>query len=148
MKVFNETIWDQITVLMNDDDRVIEKSTMPYTDSCRIDKTNNNSNDDNANDDNNNNYDVEVYDDRQFYSTLLKTFILSNTNDNKGMSQDDLADLRRYKKKKSNVDRKASKGRKLRYTVHTKLQNFMFPIPYPNSNSDADADRVMQSLFQ
>ena len=72
----------------------------------------------------------------------------SNANDNKGMSEDDLADLRRYKKKKNNVDRKASKGRKLRYNVHTKLQNFMFPIPYANSSSDIDADRIMQSLFQ
>ena len=134
---------------MNDDDRVIEKSTMPFNDSNRIDKVNNRNDDDNYNNDNiNNNYDVEVYDDRQFYSTLLKSFLLSNANDNKGMSEDDLADLRRYKKKKNNVDRKASKGRKLRYNVHTKLQNFMFPIPYANSTNDNDADRIMQSLFQ
>ena len=63
------------------------------------------------------------------------------------MSEEDLADIRRYKKKKNNVDRKASKGRKLRYNVHTKLQNFMFPIPSANNN-DVDADRIMQSLFQ
>lgn len=143
MKIFNETIWDQISVLMNDDNKVIEKSTMPYNDSNRIDKLEIT----NIDDSNENSYDAEVYDDRPFYSTLLKTFITSNASDSKGMSEEDLADIRRYKKKKNNVDRKASKGRKLRYNVHTKLQNFMFPIPYAHNN-DVDADRVMQSLFQ
>ena len=148
MRVFNDTIFDQINVIMNDDDRVIEKSTMPYNDSNRIDKNcNGSSNNSNSSSNNDNIYDTEVYDDRPFYSTLLKTFITSNANDNKGMSEEDLADIRKYKKKKNNVDRKASKGRKLRYNVHTKLQNFMFPIPYDNNN-DVDADRIMQSLFQ
>lgn len=32
-------------------------------------------------------------------------------------------------KQKKVVDTKASKGRKLRYEVHEKLQNFMVPIP-------------------
>jgi protein AATF/BFR2 len=33
------------------------------------------------------------------------------------------------KKVKKKVDTKASKGRKLRYHVHEKLQNFMVPVP-------------------
>jgi hypothetical protein len=57
------------------------------------------------------------------------------------------------------VDRKASKGRKVRYNVHDKLQNFMFPQQrYVSSSgsrgggdsqlSTIDADRLFQSLFQ
>jgi len=33
--------------------------------------------------------------------------------------------------KKANVDRRASKGRKIRYTVHPKLVNFTFPVARP-----------------
>lgn len=63
------------------------------------------------------------------------------------MRADDLAALWAYKRKKSNVDRKASKGRKIRYTVHAKLQNFMFPIP-TISEMQIDKDRLFGSLFQ
>eukprot|EP01035_Chromulina_nebulosa_P005656 gene5656-7680_t len=42
----------------------------------------------------------------------------------------DLQALKNFKKRKAeNVERKASKGRKIRYKVHAKLQHFMFPIP-------------------
>jgi len=39
------------------------------------------------------------------------------------------AALKQTKQKKKQVDTKASKGRRLRYHVHEKLQNFMVPIP-------------------
>ncbi len=45
------------------------------------------------------------------------------------------------------VERKASKGRKIRYTVHQKLQNFMFPVPLQN-NLHLDIERLHASLFQ
>lgn len=32
------------------------------------------------------------------------------------------------KRRRKEVDRKASKGRKVSYEVHAKLQNFMFPV--------------------
>jgi hypothetical protein len=44
------------------------------------------------------------------------------------------------------VDKTASKGRKLRYAVHTKLANFMAPLPY--LGSEAGRARVVASLFQ
>lgn len=106
-------------------------------------------------------YDMEVYDDRSFYSMLLKTFITSSTaassaSQGAGTSGtlfgsslrgDDLEALRKYKRKKLDVERKASKGRKIRYTVHTKLQNFMFPVPLiPPSH--LDVERLHASLFQ
>ena len=33
----------------------------------------------------------------------------------------------RRKSRKKTVDRKASKGRKIKYVTHPKMQNFMFP---------------------
>lgn len=33
------------------------------------------------------------------------------------------------KRRKRDVDRRASKGRKVSYELHPKLQNFMFPTP-------------------
>lgn len=64
------------------------------------------------------------------------------------MSQADMETLRKYKRKKQKVERKASKGRKIRYNVHTKLQNFMFPIPSLQVDSSLNTDRLMASLFQ
>ncbi len=122
-------------------------------------------------------YDLEVYDDRQFYSVLLKVkvhyfseyapnlyfvlffvqfmqaFIQSHSSGSgsltSSMRADDMEALRKYRRKKTNVDRKASKGRKIRYTVHDKLQNFMFPIPTVNpSTMTIDSSRLFASLFQ
>mmetsp|Transcript_9507 Transcript_9507/g.5641 ORF Transcript_9507/g.5641 Transcript_9507/m.5641 type:complete len:90 (-) Transcript_9507:40-309(-) len=36
--------------------------------------------------------------------------------------------LKKKSTKKNDVDRKASKGRKIRYVVHEKLTNFTFPM--------------------
>lgn len=48
------------------------------------------------------------------------------------------------------VERKASKGRKVRYNVHDKLQNFMFPLAHVGNAEVAgvDAEKLFQSLFQ
>ena len=98
-------------------------------------------------------YDLEVYDDRNFYSLLLKSFIQSAASGGSGgagggesMRADDLAALRKYRRSKVKVDRRASKGRKIRYVVHAKLQNFMFPVELPEA--PVDVDRLYQSLFQ
>jgi protein AATF/BFR2 len=65
------------------------------------------------------------------------------------MRADDLAQLKRYKEKKQKVNRKASKGRKIKYTVHNKIQNFMFPIPLAAMQDHSiDAERLFHSLFQ
>ncbi len=173
MKVFNQTIWEQIGSILNDDDKVQEKSMSSLGQSLRIDKPNSslpsdqipNSNNDSDSDidsgsdsDNDNNdknksknksksnqYDEEVYDDRGFYSLLLKAFITSGSQGS-GLRADDIAQLRKYRKNSKDVDRRASKGRKTRYTVHKKLQNFMFPHELPDSS--LDVDRLLQSLFQ
>ena len=93
-------------------------------------------------------YDMEVYDDRPFYSMLLKTFI-TNSSNGEGVSNiraSDLSALKKYKRSKSVVDRRASKGRKIRYVSHKKLENFMFPQHV--AESSISSERLYKSLFQ
>lgn len=57
----------------------------------------------------------------------------------------DLLPIRPPKIKKK-IDTKASKGRKLRFTVHEKIQNFMVPIPRASWQQD-QTDDLFASLF-
>lgn len=50
------------------------------------------------------------------------------------------------KKNKKQVDRRASKGRKLRYEVHEKLVNFMVPIPTATWRPEM-VDELIGGLF-
>jgi protein AATF/BFR2 len=164
MKVFNQTLWEQIDAVVDDEDKATEKSRSQFSQSCRLnkpdeavargDQTRKDDDSDSDSDDDafsrnkrkkNSQYDHEVYDDRAFYSLLLKAFITSG-NQGGGLRADDLAQLRKYRRKQQEVDRRASKGRKARYTVHKKLQNFMFPHEAPQSS--LDIERLLQSLFQ
>ncbi len=49
-------------------------------------------------------------------------------------------------KSRRGIDRKASKGRKVRYTVMPKLANFMVPIVHNSSNAFA-VDELFMGLF-
>lgn len=68
---------------------------------------------------------VEIFDDADFYQQLLRDVIDGQASN--GYGDEDLN--HRPKKVKKNVDTRASKGRKLRYETHEKIQNFMVPIP-------------------
>ncbi|KAK5171679.1 hypothetical protein LTR04_007112 [Oleoguttula sp. CCFEE 6159] len=75
---------------------------------------------------------ADIYDDADFYGLLLKELLEQRAADTvvaAAVNIDVAAGLqmRREAKTRKNVDTKASKGRKLRYTVHEKLQNFMAP---------------------
>jgi protein AATF/BFR2 len=54
--------------------------------------------------------------------------------------------MRREAKTKRNVDTKASKGRKLKYAVHEKLQNFMAPEER-GKWGERQTDELFGSLF-
>ena len=47
---------------------------------------------------------------------------------------------------KAKVDTRASKGRKIRYTVHNKMVNFMAPVP-SYSWTDGAKNELFKSLF-
>ncbi|KDQ06298.1 hypothetical protein BOTBODRAFT_39679 [Botryobasidium botryosum FD-172 SS1] len=69
--------------------------------------------------------DAEIFDDTDLYQQLLRDVIDSRSGKD---GVEDWVTRKQHKVKKA-VDTKASKGRKLRYEVHEKLQNFMVPVP-------------------
>lgn len=92
-----------------------------------------------------------VYDDADFYGLLLQSLLEQRSADSvaasAGASNIDVSfQMRREAKTKKNIDTKASKGRKLRYTVHEKLQNFMAPEDR-SLWGERQADELFGSLF-
>ena len=83
-------------------------------------------------------YDCETYDDGEFYSQVLKEFL-----DSQSLSAGQIAKAKGAKRRKV-VDRKASKGRKIRYHVHEKLVNFMVPAEFDRPEF---AEKLFGSLF-
>ncbi|CEH12956.1 Apoptosis antagonizing transcription factor/protein transport protein [Ceraceosorus bombacis] len=72
--------------------------------------------------------DENVFDDTDFYSSLLRELLDSKGEGASG--SDGLMGLTvRSKGPKRAVDTRASKGRRLKYEVHDKIANFMPPIP-------------------
>lgn len=85
--------------------------------------------------------DPDIYDDADFYATLLRELVDRRMTDSSfgGSSgagthlngskpaASSLLPLARDRKPRGQVDTRASKGRKMRYAVHEKLQNFMAP---------------------
>lgn len=88
--------------------------------------------------------DPTIFDDTDFYQQLLRDVIDSRSGSGGG---DDWATVQKQQKAKKKVDTKASKGRKLRYQVHEKLQNFMVPIPVHSGWHDEQIDELFASLL-
>jgi protein AATF/BFR2 len=95
--------------------------------------------------------DPNIYDDADFYGLLLKELLEQRSAD---MSTSGAAEyvvqapwqVAREAKTKKVVDTKASKGRRLRYTVHEKLQNFMAPEER-GAWGERQRDELFSSLF-
>jgi len=91
--------------------------------------------------------DESIYDDADFYGLLLKELLEQKSQDSVSAATIDISfQMRRDAKTKKNVDTKASKGRKLRYTVHEKLQNFMAPEDRATWG-ERQTDELFGSLF-
>ncbi|KAK8014143.1 Protein BFR2 [Apiospora arundinis] len=93
--------------------------------------------------------DPEIYDDADFYQLLLKELVDQRTAD-ASATAGPTATLRyaavKEAKTKKNVDTKASKGRKMRFNVHEKLQEFMAPEDRRQWEPSA-IDRLFGTLF-
>lgn len=88
-----------------------------------------------------------IYDDADFYGLLLKELLEQKSQASISATTIDVSfQMRRDAKTKKNVDTKASKGRKLRYTVHEKLQNFMATEDRATW-SERQTDDLFGSLF-
>ena len=76
----------------------------------------------------------ELFDDTEFYSQQLNELINSKITESDdptlvGQHYARIKEMqRKLKKQREGVDRKASKGRRLRFEVHDKLRNFMAPV--------------------
>ncbi|KAG8588868.1 hypothetical protein GDO81_006132 [Engystomops pustulosus] len=86
--------------------------------------------------------DEEIFDDDDFYHQLLRELIERKTtsldpNDQVAMGRQWLAIQKLRSKIKRKVDTRASKGRKVRYHVHSKLVSFMAPIGHSTMNDEA-----------
>lgn len=93
--------------------------------------------------------DPEIFDDDDFYHQLLRELIerkTSSVNDPIQLSHHWLELQKLRTKLKRNVDTKASKGRKIRYDVHSKLVNFMAPHDTCGMSSAA-VKELFGSLF-
>ncbi|KAL0994180.1 hypothetical protein UPYG_G00118820 [Umbra pygmaea] len=95
--------------------------------------------------------DEEIFDDDDFYHQLLRELIERKTsaadpNDQVAMGRQWLTIQKLRSKIKKKVDMKASKGRKVRFHVHSKLVNFMAPIDHSSMKDDARTE-LFRSLF-
>ncbi|EFX04026.1 vesicle-mediated transport protein [Grosmannia clavigera kw1407] len=95
--------------------------------------------------------DAEIYDDADFYQLLLKELVDQRTTDSSAPGNA-LPTVRwaasavKEAKTRKLVDRKASKGRKMRFNVHEKLQNFMAPEDRRQWEPEA-IDRLFGTIF-
>ncbi|CAG8516745.1 3568_t:CDS:2, partial [Paraglomus occultum] len=129
-KAINQSVNTQIEQILNDKERLIKRTQLKRNDEKILGKEKQNEREEEIilkGD----NYDKEIFDDTDFYQQLLRELIDSRMVDTDDQSSLGLrwAALKQTKQKKKQVDTKASKGRRLRYHVHEKLQNFMVPIP-------------------
>ncbi|KAF5130219.1 Protein BFR2 [Metarhizium anisopliae] len=94
--------------------------------------------------------DEYVYDDADFYQLLLKELVDQRTvegvADYATAVPTVMVTATKEAKVRKQVDRKASKGRKMRFTVHEKLQNFMAPEDRRGWEQEA-IDRFFGTLF-
>ncbi|KAH8116412.1 TRAUB-domain-containing protein [Phellopilus nigrolimitatus] len=100
--------------------------------------------------------DMDVFDDTDYYQSLLRDVIdarAGGSGAGAGGGLDGLAEdwraAQKQRKARKAVDTRASKGRKLRFEVHEKLQNFMAPAPPPGGAvwHEAQIDELFASLF-
>nr|XP_027222909.1 LOW QUALITY PROTEIN: protein AATF-like [Penaeus vannamei] len=94
-------------------------------------------------------YDSEIFDDSDFYTRSLEEVLKA-----KVALSEDMTDVSRKwieiqnlrKKAKKKVDTKASKGRKIRFDVMSKLQQYLAPC-YPPQMDDGAINILFASLF-
>ncbi|KAI8057118.1 apoptosis-antagonizing transcription factor [Syncephalis plumigaleata] len=158
-KAINQGVHEQINQVLADKDRLVKRTQLKRNDYQILGRTEtttvnehdtmDDTNKTNGEDSLNKDYDNEIFDDTDFYQQLLRELIESrmvDTDDPMAIGVRWAALKQQTKKNKKKVDTKASKGRKLRYHVHDKLQNFMVPIPTGTWHQEM-TDELYASLF-
>lgn len=148
LKSLNQSILSQIQNTLNDFERLQKRTKLKRTTYRIIGEKQqqlSSANSIDQNEEEKDEYDDEIFDDTDFYQTLLKDLEANNSEENEVGSQYWIEMRNLKKKKKKKVNQKASKGRILRYEVFPKLENFMTPqsLPIPDWN----IDQLYQNLF-
>lgn len=95
-------------------------------------------------------YDSEIYDDDDFYHQLWRESIEYNSSDITDpvqLSKQWIALQNLRSKKKRKIDTRATKGRRLRYDVHSKLVNSTASINFNDNLSDLTKNELYNSVF-
>lgn len=98
-------------------------------------------------------YDEEIFDDDDFYHTLLRDLVDKKAGEGAGSGGGDLAQKvaqiqKLRSKSKRKVDTRASKGRRIRYDIHAKLVNFTAPVAGVSTISEEARNELFGSLFK
>ncbi|KAI8922157.1 apoptosis-antagonizing transcription factor [Powellomyces hirtus] len=139
-KAINQTVVSQINQILSDKPRLIKRSQLRRSDHLPLGQSapatalGDDTGDLQTDDAHLANYDEEIFDDGDYYQQLLKELIESRITDSddailNGLKWAHFKSMKNKDKKKKRVDTKASKGRKVRFHVHDKLQNYMAPEP-------------------
>ena len=90
--------------------------------------------------------DGEQYVDDALYTQMLRDFVTASGPAARAVASRSVSGAKKMKRtKKKNVDTRASKGRKLRYTVMDKLVSFAAPVDLPPPPMNVDG--LFASLF-
>ena len=136
-KTINQSVVSQINNMMMDSDRLVKRTKLQRSAYEIIGSNASNANDtidSNTVDRHLSQYNDNIFDDGDYYQQLLKELIesrMAETDDPilLAMKNTQLRNIQKQSQKKRDVDTKASKGRKIRFQVQDKIQNFMAAEP-------------------
>ncbi|XP_066930083.1 protein AATF-like [Clytia hemisphaerica] len=150
---FETSTLQQIKQVLSDKNRLMKRCQLKRTQYKILGKSEEEANPAEEVDSHLTNYDAEIFDDSDFYHEMLKELIERKSNLTNGNEDDPIASGRRWlelqklrTKTKRKVDTRASKGRKVRYDIHSKLVSFMAPQEI-GSMSDQARNDLFSSLF-
>ncbi|CAI0378761.1 unnamed protein product, partial [Linum tenue] len=141
LQAFNQNISEQVSAYMRDPSRMVKQMQLRksdvnifgpvscFTASCFVFETHPDG-------------DPELLDDTEFYKQLLKEFFEALDPNSSEMAF--YAVKRVQTKKRKEVERRASKSRKIRYNVHEKIVNFMAKRPEDIPDM---APKLFENLF-
>ncbi|VDN02284.1 unnamed protein product [Thelazia callipaeda] len=132
---FESAVLKQIEQIMSEKHRLIRRTQMKRHDVDRMGSTEDSS------------YDVEIFDDDDFYQQLLKELIEKKTASLHLRQWLEIQKLRQKRSKRKKVDTKASKGRKIRYVAIPKLVNFFPSMAESAKWSHEMRNQLFKSLF-
>ena len=160
-KAFDQSITKQVQTILQDRSRLLQRTQLVRGNYKRLAREPKRADGDDEvqKDASGREYDEEVFDDTDFYQQLLREFIEGGGEAGDGgangedadpfsASRRALATRKLMKKQHRVVDRKATKGRRIKYDVQPKLVNFVPPrADLDDPDREAMADALFPRLF-